>query len=176
MGYCCQNETESQSHQMRSFLALQINMNQAKPQLEPEFETCFECRPSTTVLTIEPIEDAGNGQIWCRGWVLSKRRSRRSRTFIDWSGRPWLADVLFEPSITAAIGGSAHIGWAAITKVRFVCCAISMVGRVAVDCKRPTHRQTGAVLRWRNSAEWSCSKAHGTQRPTITAHRPASRK
>jgi len=46
MGYCCQNETESQSHQTRSFLALQINMNQAKPQLGPEFETCFECRPS----------------------------------------------------------------------------------------------------------------------------------
>ena len=38
------------------------------------------------------------------------------------------------------------------------------------------YRQTGAVLRWRNSAEWSCSKGHGTQRPTIPAHRPASRK
>ena len=69
--------------------------------------------------------------------MLSKRRSRRSRTCIDWCGRPWLANVLFELSITAAIAGSARTGWAGIGKARFVCWAISMVGKVAVDCKRP---------------------------------------
>src|SRR5260370_40798186 len=84
---------------------------------------------------------------------LSKRRSRRSKTFIDWSERPWLADVLFGPAITAAIGGSALTGWAGIRKARFTCCAISMVGKVAVDFKRPAHRQTGDVVRGRNSAE-----------------------
>lgn len=29
--------------------------------------------------------------------MSSERRSRRSRTFIDWSGRRWLASVLFAP-------------------------------------------------------------------------------
>src|SRR3984893_5683917 len=73
----------------------------------------------------------------------------------------------------AAIAGFARTGWAGIAKARFVCCAISMVGRVAADCERPVHRPTGAVSHWKNSGEWSCSKAHGTPRPIIPSLRPA---
>ena len=107
---------------------------------------------------------------------MFKRRSRLSRRFIDWFGRPLLASDPFGPSIMAGIAGSALTDWAGITKVGFVCCAISMAGRVAVDCKRPALRQTGVVLPWRSSVEWSCSKAYGKPRRTIPAHKPASRK
>jgi hypothetical protein len=108
--------------------------------------------------------------------VLSNRRSRRSRTFIVWSGWRWLASVRFEPSITAATGGSAPAGWAGIERARFGCFAISMVERAAADCKLLAHRQTGVVSRWKSSTGWNWSKVHGTQLPTIPAHRPASRK
>lgn len=107
---------------------------------------------------------------------LSERRSRRSRTFIDCSGWPWLTSILFAPPITAATDGSVRRGWVGITKGGFVCCAISTLARVAVDWKRSARQPTGAVWRWRNSAEWSCSKVHGKPPPTIPARRPASRK
>jgi len=45
-------------------------------------------------------------------------------------------------------------------------------GTVAADGKRMALRLTGAVLRWRNLAEWSCWKMHGTRHPTIPAHKP----
>ena len=95
---------------------------------------------------------------------------------IDWFGRPWLASVRYEPPIMAGIAGSARTDWAEITKAGFVCCATSTPGRVVVVCKPLAHRQTGAALLWRNSAEWSCWKALGKQRPTIPARRRASRK
>jgi hypothetical protein len=84
--------------------------------------------------------------------VLSKRRSRRSRRFIDWSGRPWLANVRFEPFITVANGGSARTGWAGIESARFGCFATNMVEKVIADCILLAHRQTGVVSRWKNSA------------------------
>jgi hypothetical protein len=89
---------------------------------------------------------------------------------------PWLASVLYEPLIMAWIAGSALTDWAEITRARFVCCATSTLGRVVVVCKPLAHRQTGAALLWRNSAESSCWKAPGKQRPTIPVRRRASRK
>jgi hypothetical protein len=82
-------------------------------------------------------------------WAWSRRRSRRSRTFIDWSGCPWSTSVRFEPSATAMIDGSARTGWAGIIKATPECCAISTLGKVAVDWKPLVHRQTGVVLHWR---------------------------
>jgi hypothetical protein len=78
--------------------------------------------------------------------VSSKRRFRRSRTFIAWSGRLWSVSILFVPPITTGIGGSARIGWVGITMARFEYFAIRMPGRVRVDCKRTAHRKTGAAL------------------------------
>ena len=69
----------------------------------------------------------------------------------------------------AEIAGCARTDWAGITKARFVCCAISTLGRVVVVCKPLAHRQTGAALLWRNSAESSCLKVPGKQRPIIPA-------
>jgi len=101
MGYCSQNEIASQSHQTRSFLALQTNMSQAKLQHQPEFETCFECRPvmgmlkdldiKASILTSERAKalnerESTHLQNWLMNHRTLKRHGIRATLVFGWPG------------------------------------------------------------------------------------------
>ena len=64
-----------------------------------------------------------------------------------------------------------------ITKARFVCCAISTLGRVTMDCKPRFSSELALHCTGGTQQSGVAGKAPGTrQPPTIPAHRPASPK
>src|SRR5215831_12897906 len=79
-------------------------------------------------------------------WVLSRRRSRRSRISISYCGQPWLTSVPSVAPMKAAIDGSVRIDWAGITKGNFERCALSTLDRVTVGCRRRARQPTGGCI------------------------------